>query len=221
MKTYENDGNVNYDDLSGGDISEVKGYGSCTDGRDWRDCHCSDSEVLRQLNSAIHNINNGANTQININEYNNITQIINRKNIKVNITLSPITQVFSLTLSVLPREFITLNSSREYRVGSGWEYSPGALGGCYSAIKITMHNIDEAKKVKEGLEVSLEKRRAKWGNSIISITLPLLAGINISSSIIGDGLDGIEDQVKKCIETINQKIEKYERGDSVQEEINI
>jgi len=29
MKTYENDGNVNYDDLNGGDIGEVKGYGPC------------------------------------------------------------------------------------------------------------------------------------------------------------------------------------------------
>jgi len=29
MKNYENDGNVNYDDLSGGDVGEVKGYGPC------------------------------------------------------------------------------------------------------------------------------------------------------------------------------------------------
>jgi|SRR6185312_1121231 len=27
IKNYKNDGNVNYDDLSGGDISEVEGYG--------------------------------------------------------------------------------------------------------------------------------------------------------------------------------------------------
>src|SRR4051812_45773445 len=119
MKTYESEEGANYADLSGGDIGEIKGHGPCTDGRYWRDCHCSDSEVLRQLNSAIHNINNGVNIQININKYNSITQIINKKNIKVTITLPPITQVFSLTLSVLPREFITLNSSREYRVGSG------------------------------------------------------------------------------------------------------
>lgn len=31
MKTYENDSNLNYGDLSGGDISEVKGYGPCPD----------------------------------------------------------------------------------------------------------------------------------------------------------------------------------------------
>jgi len=30
MKSYENDGNVNYADLSGGDIGEVKGYGPCS-----------------------------------------------------------------------------------------------------------------------------------------------------------------------------------------------
>ena len=29
MKTYENDGNVNYDDLSGGGVGESKGYGPC------------------------------------------------------------------------------------------------------------------------------------------------------------------------------------------------
>ena len=29
MKTYENDGNVDYEDLRGGGISEVKGYGPC------------------------------------------------------------------------------------------------------------------------------------------------------------------------------------------------
>jgi len=27
MKTYENDGNLNYDDLNGGSIGEAKGYG--------------------------------------------------------------------------------------------------------------------------------------------------------------------------------------------------
>jgi len=29
MKSYENDGNLNYDDLSGGSVGEVKGYGPC------------------------------------------------------------------------------------------------------------------------------------------------------------------------------------------------
>jgi len=29
MKTYENDGNVNYDDLNSDDISESRGYGPC------------------------------------------------------------------------------------------------------------------------------------------------------------------------------------------------
>jgi len=29
MKTYENDGSLNYDDLSDGSVSEVKGYGPC------------------------------------------------------------------------------------------------------------------------------------------------------------------------------------------------
>jgi hypothetical protein len=29
MKTYENDGNLNYDDLSGSNVGEAKGYGPC------------------------------------------------------------------------------------------------------------------------------------------------------------------------------------------------
>ena len=29
MKTYENDGNLNYDDLSGESVGEAKGYGPC------------------------------------------------------------------------------------------------------------------------------------------------------------------------------------------------
>src|SRR5215204_7687758 len=29
MKTYEDDGSLNYDDLSGGDIGESKGHGPC------------------------------------------------------------------------------------------------------------------------------------------------------------------------------------------------
>ena len=29
MKTYENDGNLNYDDLSGGSVGEAEGYGPC------------------------------------------------------------------------------------------------------------------------------------------------------------------------------------------------
>ena len=36
MKTYENDGNLNYADLSGGDVGEAKGYGPC------RSSYCND-----------------------------------------------------------------------------------------------------------------------------------------------------------------------------------
>jgi hypothetical protein len=38
MKTYESDGNVNYDDLNSGSIGEVKGYGPCK--KDGCDCSC-------------------------------------------------------------------------------------------------------------------------------------------------------------------------------------
>jgi hypothetical protein len=37
MKTYESDGNLNYDDLNSGSIGEIKGYGPCKKG----DCSCS------------------------------------------------------------------------------------------------------------------------------------------------------------------------------------
>jgi len=42
MKSYENDGNLNYDDLSGGGVGEVKGYGPCYKrcGYANRDCEC-------------------------------------------------------------------------------------------------------------------------------------------------------------------------------------
>jgi len=39
MKTYESDGNLNYDDLRGGDIGISKGYGPCSDSR----CHGSNA----------------------------------------------------------------------------------------------------------------------------------------------------------------------------------
>lgn len=33
LKTYESDGSLDYDDLVGGDVGEVKGYGPCSDYR--------------------------------------------------------------------------------------------------------------------------------------------------------------------------------------------
>jgi len=40
MESYENDGNLNYDDLSGGSVGEVKGYGPCSRS----DCRCEYGE---------------------------------------------------------------------------------------------------------------------------------------------------------------------------------
>lgn len=45
METYENDGNLSYEDLIGGDMGEARGYGPCTDGRNFRDCYCSREEL--------------------------------------------------------------------------------------------------------------------------------------------------------------------------------
>jgi len=47
MKTCENDGNVNYDDLSGGDVGEVRGYGPCYYSNP--DCTCYASSGWIQL----------------------------------------------------------------------------------------------------------------------------------------------------------------------------
>jgi len=51
MKTYENDANLNYDDLSGGSVGEVKGYGPCIiNGQlNYDNCRCSSNELDRQL----------------------------------------------------------------------------------------------------------------------------------------------------------------------------
>jgi hypothetical protein len=53
MKNYENDGNLNYDDLSGGDFGEVKGYGPCT--WDNSDCSCYQTELQRRYWTAVNN----------------------------------------------------------------------------------------------------------------------------------------------------------------------
>jgi hypothetical protein len=45
MKNYENDGNLNYDDLSGESVDEVKGYGPCANSY----CSCSNYELRQQL----------------------------------------------------------------------------------------------------------------------------------------------------------------------------
>ncbi|CAG8456164.1 26254_t:CDS:2, partial [Gigaspora margarita] len=47
MKTYENDGNLSYDDLSSGDVGEVKGYGPCS--WDNPNCSCYDNNRNFQL----------------------------------------------------------------------------------------------------------------------------------------------------------------------------
>ena len=50
MKSYENDGNVNYADLRGGGIGEVKGYGPCKNSLCGcpcfsRECKCENAEI--------------------------------------------------------------------------------------------------------------------------------------------------------------------------------
>jgi hypothetical protein len=40
MKSYENDANLNYDDLSGGSVGEVEGYGPCYKDCNWANPNC-------------------------------------------------------------------------------------------------------------------------------------------------------------------------------------
>jgi hypothetical protein len=54
MKTYENDGKVNYADLSGGDVGEVKGYGPCHT--------CGDKKLRFRLQITIHAVDGAGKT---------------------------------------------------------------------------------------------------------------------------------------------------------------
>jgi len=49
MKTYENDGNLNYDDLNSGKMDEVKGYGPCSDYRCYGSNACEPGESFYPL----------------------------------------------------------------------------------------------------------------------------------------------------------------------------
>src|SRR5688572_19060160 len=56
MKTYENDGNLNYDDLNSGSVGEVEGYGPCRYKNsncrckcDRGDCDCKSGEKFTKL----------------------------------------------------------------------------------------------------------------------------------------------------------------------------
>jgi len=47
MKTYENDANLNYDDLNGGNVGEAKGYGPCRRYNSY--CNCDSDERWADL----------------------------------------------------------------------------------------------------------------------------------------------------------------------------
>jgi len=49
VKSYENGGNLNYEDLSGGGVGEVKGYGPCSDYRCYGSNKCLDGETFYPL----------------------------------------------------------------------------------------------------------------------------------------------------------------------------
>jgi len=50
MKNYENDANLNYDDLNSGSVGELKGYGPCSYSNP--DCTCYISQGLIPLHLA-------------------------------------------------------------------------------------------------------------------------------------------------------------------------
>jgi hypothetical protein len=58
MKTYENDGSVNYDDLNGGSISEVKGYGPCKNSLCSCDCY-SDKCICSNVEGSLYDNGEG------------------------------------------------------------------------------------------------------------------------------------------------------------------
>lgn len=51
MKTYENDANLNYDDLSGGSVGEAEGYGPCSRS----DCNCFKKSRVFKLRVRLEN----------------------------------------------------------------------------------------------------------------------------------------------------------------------
>lgn len=62
MKTYENDGSLNYDDLSGGSVGEAKGYGPCRYKQPWCKCSCDRGDYksyhhFKQKNQQVRNPN--------------------------------------------------------------------------------------------------------------------------------------------------------------------
>src|ERR1700722_13383258 len=66
MKTYENDGNLNYDDLSGGSVGEVKGCGPCErycSRKDDPKCKCYRDDGYIPLNSACPSCNYAPSTK--------------------------------------------------------------------------------------------------------------------------------------------------------------
>lgn len=83
MKNYQSDGNLNYDDLSGGSVGELKGYGPCTSSY----CTHSRSELqsqLRELESQLRELENSVNiyyyrSEITVIQQ-NITIILGRLN---------------------------------------------------------------------------------------------------------------------------------------------
>lgn len=83
MKSYESDGNLNYDDLSSCDVGSSKGYGPCTSSN----CTHSRSELqsqLRELESRLRELENSVNiyyyrSEITVIQQ-NITIILGRLN---------------------------------------------------------------------------------------------------------------------------------------------
>ena len=51
MKSYESDGTLNYDDLSGGSVGKVKGYGPCFGDPSYAGCRQADGESAFQSRS--------------------------------------------------------------------------------------------------------------------------------------------------------------------------
>ena len=163
MKSYENDGNLNYDDLNSGNVGEIKGCGPCTDGRNVNDCYCSREELLRQRNIFI-------NTNVNI--YNNIQQIINIR--------FPVGSIFKLKLTIenqagytrskeydsveeairsAPRIVSGQDFSDEYVKDAGFWATLGTLGMVYA-----VPNWSASSKIRNAAATSLQSAIQNYQN---------------------------------------------------------
>jgi hypothetical protein len=152
MKTCQEDDTLNYADLGDGDISEVKGYGPCTDGRSFEDCYCSREELWNQRTINITSITI-ENNIFNIweNRWPGTTQrLINSDNINVTVFI-PHNNYFAMLESSGPE--LSYPTWRMSGIGHyRWRLEKNLIGpNMWKTSKIVMSKRWELEQLEDGL----------------------------------------------------------------------